>query len=73
MFESHENSTKFDPKEQNELYGLNVWIIYVVGEKRRQNLQEVLKKSLLRFDSHVFEFFYSNEGMIKNIVLISYI
>ena len=73
LFESHENATKFDTKEQNELYGLNVWIIYVVGEKGRNNLLEVLKKSPLRFDSNVFEFFDSNGGKIKNIVLTLYI
>ena len=62
LLQIHENTTKFDPIDPNKLYGLHVWIIHVVGEKRRENLLEVLKKSSLEFNSHVFEFFESNQG-----------
>ena len=37
LLESHRNATKFDPTKRNELYGLNVWIIHVIGEENRES------------------------------------
>ena len=63
LLESHRNATKFDPTKRNELYGLNVWIIHVIGEENRENLEQVLQNCPLNFNSHVFEFFDTIEGM----------
>ena len=41
LLESHRNATKFDPTKRNELYGLNVWIIHVIGEENRENLENL--------------------------------
>ena len=71
MLQSHAKVTKFDAIEPNKLYGLNVWIIHVIGEKRRIKLLDVLKKSQLQFDSHVFEFFESNQGTKQNNFLLT--
>ena len=73
LLQSHAKLTKFDAIEKNKLYGLNVWIIHVIGEKRRKKLFDVLKKSQLQFDSHVFEFFESDQGTILHTFGLSHI
>ena len=65
LLQSQENATSFHPTKPKELIGLNVWVIHVIGEKRRRKLFGALKESPLRFDSHVFEFFYSDQGKIN--------
>ena len=64
LLEGHRNVTKFEPTNRNVLYGLNVWMIYVVGETNRQQFEKVLKKCPLNFNSHVFEFFEQIKGML---------
>ena len=49
LLEGHKNATKFEPTKRNELYGLKVWIIHVVGEENREVLEEVLQKFPLNF------------------------
>ena len=61
----HANVTKFDNLEQNELYGLNTWIVHIVGAKKKEQLIKVLKNSPLRFDSHMFEFFETDESRLR--------
>ena len=53
--------------KENKLHGVNAWVIHVVGKNSRENLLKVLKNAPLQFDSHVFGFFESNDGMIMNI------
>ena len=62
LLQSQGDATNFHPTKPTELIGLNVWVIHVIGEKRREELFNVLIKSPLRFDSHVFEFFCSDQG-----------
>ena len=62
LLKEQENATKLNQEEQNALYGVNVWVIYVVGEDKRKDLLTLLKKSPLRFDSYVFEFFDPIQG-----------
>ena len=62
---SYKNVTKFNPAHPKETYGLNVWIVHVVDEKRREHLLDVLKESPLRFDSHMFEFFNPMKGTVR--------
>ena len=73
LLQSHAKVTKFDVNEPSKLYGLNVWIIHVIGEKRRIKLLDVLKKSQLQFDSHVFEYFESDQGTISHTFLLNHI
>ena len=60
---AYSNITKCNHKQQTSLFGLNVWIIYIVGESKRKELQRILKKSRLGFNPQVFEFFEQDEGM----------
>ena len=57
------NATNFDPKTPNELHGVNIWIIHVVGEKKRTELTKVLAKSPVTYDSYLFECFEPVKGM----------
>ena len=59
----YSNITKFNHKQQTSLFGLNVWIIHIVGESKRKELQRILKKSPVGFNLQVFEFFEQDEGM----------
>ena len=61
--------SKFDPNLPNDDHGLNVWMIYVVGEKRKRKLLKAAKKFPLRFDSHVFEFYDPDEGKLFKIII----
>ena len=63
LLKAHSNVTKFDHKEKTSLFGLNVWIIYVAGKLNREKLQNILQKSPVGLNSHVFEFFEPAEGM----------
>ena len=73
LLQRHAKVTQFDAIEPKKLYGLNVWIIHVIGENRRMKLLDVLKKSQLQFDSHVFEFFESDQGTISNTFRLTHI
>ena len=63
LLEGHRNATKFEPTNRNVLYGLNVWMIHVIGKENREKLEQVLQNCPLNFNSHVFEFFDTIEGM----------
>ena len=68
LLKGQANATKFDHREKTLLYGLNVWIIYVIGEGKRKELIKILKKSPLRFDSYIFEFY---EGTFSRVIVTS--
>ena len=69
LLQSQADATKFNPNKPKDLYGMNVWMIHVMGEERRTKLAQILKQSPLQLESHVFEFFNSNEGMIIILLL----
>ena len=70
--EGQENATRFKTKEQSSFGiqssdGLNVWMIYVVGNDRRKTLINILKESPIHFNSYVFEVLDSIEGKLLKI------
>ena len=69
LLRAHSNVSRFDHSEQNFLFGLNVWIVYVAGESNRQKLQTILQKSPVGLNSHVFEFFELDKGMFHKKLL----
>ena len=69
LLERQANAKAFDQNQQNDLYGMNVWIVYVAGGNSHKRLVKTLEKSHLPFDSHVFEFLESFEGNFLIITL----
>ena len=69
LLTAYSNVTNFNHKQQTSLFGLNVWIIYIVGESKRKELQRMLKKSPVGFNPQVFEFFEQDGGMFYEKVL----
>ena len=65
VLEYQNNATKFDYLEQNPLYGVNVWVVYIVGQINWKSFLRVADKCPLKFDSHIFEFLDALDGRFQ--------
>ena len=71
MLKAQKDTAKFDSREENWLYGENIWVIHVIGYRKHRILMNALKKSPIAFDSQVFEFLELDTGMSLNYSLFA--
>ncbi len=64
LLKGQDNATKFEQQEESKLNGMNVWMIYIVGEEKKKRLLKLLKSCPLRFDSYVFNLLDPFEGKL---------
>ena len=68
LLHTQANATKFDTETPKDLNGINIWMIYVVGHKKREKAMNALKKCPLNFNSYVFECFKPVKGISNKLV-----
>ena len=65
----YSEKAKFNYLNETNRIGVNVWLIRVVSDEGRQQLNEILESSPLRFDSQLYELYEHKNG--KSFFMIS--
>ena len=56
MLQAQTDTAKFNSREENVLYGENIWVIHVIGYRKHRIFMNALKKSPIAFDSAQIRF-----------------
>ena len=69
LLNQYSEKAKFNYLNETNQIGVNVWLIRVVSDGGRKQLNEILESSPLRFDCQLYEFYEQRSG--KSIFMIS--